>query len=561
MTDIYGVMSLAGNALLAHQKAINVTGNNIANVNTPGYSRQKLLLETRSPVQSSIGLMGNGVEADSVERLYDRFLGVQINSESETLGRWEARKEGLELAEVIFDESGEFGLSQSLNDFWTSWQNLANDPSGYNERVVLQAKSQVMSGTFNRLYSDLQNAQQGFDASIEGAVADINQLSQQIAELNQKIMEVEASGNYTANDYRDRRDLALKELAGLIDINTFEDGTGRVTVSVGSGQTLVESNSSRNLTTQVNGFGFKDVAWVGQDGTTVNITGNISNGKLNGWLQARDVDNRGYLRQLDTLAESLMERVNNLHQGGWGLDGSNGNDFLTGLAAASGNLDSLLTITAEPGGTGNISVTLVGGGTAGAETVTTDPVTGDIRIAIEDGFSTGNQIALALQAHSGINSVLALAPAAAWDLSAGTNTTALGGGSSAEAIQVNAAISNNLDLIAASSTSAGVPGNNGQAIAIANLQHSLTMNGSSSTFEDFYNSLVSKVGGDMQSAEAYFNHQSSMVVQLENRRESISGVSLDEEMINLVKFQTAYDAAAKLISTADELLQTVLNMV
>ena len=560
MTDIYGVMNLAGNALLAHQKAINVTGNNIANVNTPGYSRQKLLLETKSPMQSSIGLMGTGVEADSVERVYDRFLGVQINSESETLGRWEARKKGLELAEIIFDESGEFGLSQSLNEFWTSWQNLTNDPSGYNERVVLQAKSEVMTGSFNRLYADLQNARQGFDASIEGAVADINRLSQQIAELNQNIMEVEASGS-SANDYRDRRDLALKKLAGLIDINTFEDGTGRVAVSVGSGQTLVESNSSRNLTTQVNGFGFKDVAWVGQDGTTVNITSNISNGKLNGWLQARDVDNRGYLRQLDILAESLMERMNNLHQGGWGLDGSNGNDFLTGIATASGNLDSLLTITAEPGGTGNISVTLMGGGTAGAETVTTDPVTGDIRIAIQDGASTGNQIALALETHSGINTVVAASPAAAWDLSAGTNTTALGGGSSAEVIQVNAAISNNLDLIAASDASAGIPGNNGQAIAIANLQHSLTMNGSSSTFEDYYNSLVSKVGGDMQSAEAYFNHQSDMVVQLENRRESISGVSLDEEMINLIKFQTAYDAAAKLISTADEMLQTVLNMV
>jgi flagellar hook-associated protein 1 FlgK len=224
-------------------------------------------------------------------------------------------------------------------------------------------------------------------------------------------------------------------------------------------------------------------------------------------------------------------------------------------------MDSLLTITAEPGGTGNIRVTLVGGGTAGAETVTTDAVTGNIQIAIEDGVSTGAQIVAALQAHSGINSVVAAAPGAAWDLSAGTNTAALAGGSSAEAIQVNVAISTNLDLIAASSTSAGIPGNNDQAIAIANLQHALTMNGNSSTFEDSYNSLVSKVGGDVQNANAYYNHQFDMVVQLENRRESISGVSLDEEMINLIKFQTAYDAAAKLISTADELLQTVLNMV
>ena len=560
MAGINGIMNLAGNALLTQQKAINVTGHNIANVNTPGYSRQKLMLENKTPVQSSVGPMGTGVEAVSVERVYDRFLGVQINSESESLGRWETKKNSLELAEVIFDESGEFGLSQFLSQFWGAWQDLTNDPSGYNERVVLQAKSEVMTGTFNRIYSDLQKASEGFDASIEGAVEEINRLSEQIADLNAKIMEVEATG-YSANDYRDQRDLALNELAGLIDINTFEDATGRVTVSVGAGQTLVESNSSRNLTTQINGFGSKDIAWVRPDGTTVNITGNISNGKLKGWLEARDVDIRGYMRQLDTLAEGLMERVNNLHLAGYGLDGSTGNDFFTGIATASGDMDSLLTITAEPGGTGNIRVTLVGGGTAGAEMVTTDAVTGDIQIAIEDGVSTGAQIAAALQAHSGINTVAAAAPGAAWDLSAGTNTAALAGGSSAEAIQVNVAISTNLDLIAASSSSAGIPGNNDQAIAIANLQHALTMNGNSSTFEDFYNSLVSKVGGDVQNANAYYTHQFDMVVQLENRRESISGVSLDEEMINLIKFQTAYDAAAKLISTADELLQTVLNMV
>ncbi len=560
MMDIFGVMNMAGSSLLAQQKAINVTGNNIANVNTPGYSRQKLIMETKLPLSSSSGPMGYGVDAETVERVYDRFLGLQINNENETLGRWGAQKDGLELAEVIFDESGEFGLSQSLNQFWGAWQDLSNDPSGYNERVIIQAKSEVMAGTFNQIYSDIQKAQQGFDASIEGAVTDINRLSQQIAELNQKIMEVEASGHH-ANDYRDKREMALKELAGLIDISTFEDGSGRVTVSVGSGQTLVESNSSSSLTTQINGFGFKDIAWVDPDGTATNITEDISNGKLKGWLNARDVDMRGYLRQLDTLAETLTTRVNTLHQAGWGLDGTTGTDFFTGTATASGNMDSLLTITAEPGGTGNIRITLVGGGTAGAETVTTDAVTGDIQIAIEDGVSTGNDIEIALQAHAGINSAVAGAPAATWDLSAGTNTTVLAGGSSARTLQLNAAISADLDLIAASSTAAGIPGDNAQAIALAGLQHALTMNSNSITFEDYYNSLVSQVGGDLQSAESYFNHQSDMVVQLDNRRESISGVSLDEEMINLVRFQAAYDAAAKLITTADELLQTVLSMV
>jgi flagellar hook-associated protein 1 FlgK len=346
----------------------------------------------------------------------------------------------------------------------------------------------------------------------------------------------------------------------LIDINSFEDSTGRVAVSVGTGQSLVESNSFRSLTTQVNDFGLKDVAWVDMDGATVNITADISNGKMAGWLEARDVDIRGYMRQLDILAETLTQRVNTLHQSGWGLDGSTGTDFFTGMTTASGTMDGLLNITADPGGTGNIRITIVGGGPA-IPSITTDPVTGDIQIAIQDGLTTGGQIEAALLAQTGINNVVAAAPGDAWDLSAGTNTAILSGGSSARTLQLNTAVSNDLNLIAASSTSAGIPGNNSQAIAIANLQHALSMNNNSITFENYYNSLVGTIGGDLQSADAYFNHQSAMVVQLENRRESISGVSLDEEMINLVKFQTAYDAAAKLITTADELMQTVLNMV
>ena len=502
MTGMYGVLNVASNALLTHRKAINVIGNNIANVNTPGYSRQKLILETSAPTASSIGPVGSGVDAVSVERIYDRFLGVQINKESESLGRWEARKDGLELAEVIFDESGAFGLSQSLSQFWGAWQNLANDPSGYNERVVLQADSEFMATTLNRIYADLDKARQGLDNSIEGAVAEINQLSQQIVDINQKIVEVEVSG-HPANEYRDQRDLALKELAGLIDINTFEDATGQVTVLTGTGQTLVESNTSRNLTTEVNDFGFKDIAWVSPDGTSVNITGNISNGNLKGWLETRDVDIRGYMRQLDILAEGLMERVNTLHRAGYGLDGSNGNDFFTGITTASGNMDSLLTITAEAGGSGNIRITVVGNGPA-VPALTTDAVTGDIQIAIADGITTAGDIALALEAHSGINTVVATAPAALWDLSTGSNTAALGGGSSARGVQFNLAVSNNLDLIAASSTAAGIPGNNSQAIAIANLQHAMTMNGNSSTFEGHYHSLVGRVGGNLKSAVCVF---------------------------------------------------------
>ena len=561
MTDIYGVINLAGKALLIQQKAIAVTGNNIANVNTPGYSRQKLNLQTSSPLQSDVGLMGNGVEAIGIEREYNRFLGVQINAESETLGRWETQKDTLEIVEALFDESADFGLSRSLSDFWTAWQDLSNDAPNFNERLVLQAKGSLLASSFNRIATDLQKAQEGIDLNIEGAVQDINQLTQEIADLNEKIMESEASG-HTANDYRDQRDLAVRQLAELIDINSFEDASSRVTISVGDGQPLVESNSYRLLATSVNASGFKDINWIDVDGTPQNITASIADGKMKGWLESRDVIIEDYLSRLDDMAGTMMREINAKHASGYGLDESTGHNFFTGgLFGAINSASGSLSVTGESTLTGSINISLVGGGTAGSELVTTDPVTGDITIAIEDGVSTGAQIAAALQAHADINSVVATAPGTAWSLGAGSDAASIGGSHAAAEIQVNAAIVNDLDLIAAAGTLGGVPGDNSNAIAIANLQFVKTMNSSSSSFDDYYHALVSEVGSETQNTTSYYRHQADMVVQMENRREAISGVSLDEEMINLVKFQNAYDAAAKLISTADELLQTVLNMV
>jgi flagellar hook-associated protein 1 FlgK len=384
MTDIYGVLSIGSKALSAQQKGIYVTGNNIANINTPGYSRQRLNMASDFPVDSSIGPVGTGVRAIEVERIYQRFLGVQINNETQSLGRWEANKDMLERVEMISDESGGYGLSQVMSDFWNAWQDLSNNPSGPVERSVLVAKSETLAATFSQNYQDLQTVQTDIDTMIKGNVDEINQLAEKIGSLNQKIVQMEAGGD-TANDYRDQRDQLLNDLSEMIDINSFENANGGVTVSVGSGQPLVEGTNVYRLSTQVNASGHQNIVWVDAADNTVDITDSISGGKMKGWLNARDLDIRNYLNRLDTLAQGLMEEVNSLHASGYGLDGSTGNDFFTGAATASGVLDSALTVTAEEGGAGNIAITLVAGGTAGSETVTTDPVTGDIRIAIEDG--------------------------------------------------------------------------------------------------------------------------------------------------------------------------------
>ena len=464
--DIFGVLNMGSKALTVQQKGIYVTGNNIANVNTPGYSRQRLNLSSDVPLNTGIGSVGTGVAANEIERVYDRFLGVQINNETQSLGQWEAYKDSVERVEMVFDESGGYGLNQVMSEFWNSWQDLTNNPSGSIERTVIVAKSEMLTATLSQKYEDLQQIQRDIDSNIEGAVGEINRLSENLVDLNQKIIQSELGG-HMANEYRDQRDLVLKELSELIDISSFEDANGGTTVSVGSGQVLVEGTHTYNLSTQPDASGHRDITWIDSSGNSVIISDDISKGKLKGWLDARDVDINDSLNKLDTLAQDLMAAVNPLHANGYGLDNINGRDFFTIEATAA--------------------------------------------------------------------------------------ATAAG-------IQVNSLIAGDTNRIAAAE-GADKPGDNRNAIAIAKLQDMPTMNGSTVTFGAYYDSMVSDAGFAVQQATSYYDHQSQMVLQVENYRESISGVSIDEETVNLIKYQNAYQAAAKLINTADEMMETILTMI
>ncbi len=462
MSDIYGIMSLAGQALMTQQQAISVTSHNIANVNTPGYSRQRLNMNTNIPLESSVGPMGNGVSGDSIERIYDRFLTAQISNESEGLGKWEAQKSAVEMLEVVFNESDGSGLSQAMSKFWDAWQSVTNNPAGTTERQILVSASQVLANTFNKLDLDLNQSQQNLDLALQGTVEEINRLSGQLADLNAKILSSEA-GSASANDYRDQREQVLKELSTLIDIDTFEDANGAVSVLVASGRPLVSANQYWLLSTEVNASGLHDVVWVDDSGSTTNITSDISNGKLKGLLDVRDVIITDYLTRLDTLAGTLRTDLNLLHQGGYDLNGIAGEEFFIGTGTAAD-------------------------------------------------------------------------------------------------LEVNPNIVADFNLIAAASDALTFPGDNRNAIDIANLQHQLTMSGNTATYNDYYGSVIRDVGNEVLKSDSYYLHQSDMMAQLENQRESVSGVSLDEEMINLIKFQNAYTAAARLVTTADEMMQTIMQM-
>ena len=469
MPDIYGILSTASRSLLTQQKAIDVTGQNIANVNTPGYSRQRVVMEPSTPINFEPGQMGTGVKAAEIQRIYDGFIGGQINGENAKLGQWEATESGLGRIELIFNESSGVGLEQAMGKFWSSWQDLVNNPSGYPERTVLLSSSQTLARTFNTMSANLQQIQLDYDRTIAGTLDTINGLSRQIVDLNDKISQVEIAGQ-NSNDYRDQRDQMLKELSGLIDINTYENDQGQVTVLTGDGHPLVQSPHAYTLSTVTNASGLQDVVWMDRSGTTIDITNAIGGGELKGWLDVRDGYAQDYLDRLDALAGSMIAEVNAIHQGGYGM-------------------------TIDPG--------------------TGAPVTG--------------------------------APFFA--------------GTSATTIAVDPSIAADVNRIAAAATAATVPGDNRNAVAMASLQGQLTMNGGSTTFDNYYSALASGVGNDVRNASANHEYEDAMMTHLMNYRESVSGVSLDEEMINLVKFQHAYDAAAKLITTVDDMLNTVLNMV
>ena len=463
MSDINGIMSMAAQALTTQQQAISVTSHNIANVNTPGYSRQKLVMTTNSAVNSVLGPMGNGVSADAIERIYDRFISAQINNESQALGRWDAQKNAVESLEMIFNETYGYGLNEAMSEYWNAWQALSNNPAGLTERQMLLTRGQILTSAFNKLDSDLTQSQRDQDFAIGATVTDVNWLAEQIVDLNQKIVSTE-TGTQNANDYRDKRELVLKELSELIDINAFEDTNGNVSVLIADGRPLVTGGSLWQLSTEPNASGLQDVVWIDNVGNPVNINNDISGGKLKGWIETRDVLIPDYRNRLDSLARTLTTEVNNLHQNGFALNQSAGLVFFDGTGRAAD-------------------------------------------------------------------------------------------------IEVNANIVANLDLIAAAADALTVPGDNRNAIEITNLQHQLLMSGNTATFNEYYSSLVRDVGNEVLKSESYYTHQSDMVAQLDNYRESVSGVSLDEEIINLIKFQNAYAAAAKMISTADEMIQTVLQMV
>ncbi len=323
MTTISGIFGSSLSALKTYTAAISVTSTNIANSETDGYSRQTAVIQS---VNGSVSVTG-------VKRIYDAYVTSQLRSANETLGKWTAEQEILASVEQIFSDTDDYGLSSALSDFWSGWEDLVNDPSDSTERSVLAAAADTLADTFNSMSSALSEIQDGIDDSVVATVSEINQLVQQIADVNQKIAQAEASGIST-NSYQDTLDSLVLELSSLIDINTCTNDTGQVCIQLADGKPLVEGTTTWSLSTETNAdTGLQDVTWVDESGDETVVTDEITSGKLGGYLEARQ-EVTAYQEKLDELAVAIMEQVNALQTSGYDIDGESGVAFFTGTGAA-----------------------------------------------------------------------------------------------------------------------------------------------------------------------------------------------------------------------------------
>lgn len=459
MSDLIRALDIARRALQAQQSVMNTTSNNIANANTEGFSRQRVNLSTSPPQTSPYGLVGSGVNVDSVQRIRDRFVDQQLINERPSFKQYEFKSDALAFIEEIFNEPSDTGLNQMLKEFFAAFHDLANDPESTAARVVARERAMMLSSGFKRLDRQLNDYRTHLNYELQAKVEEVNRIAAEIAHLNERIVQAEVNG-IESPDLRDSRDQLVDQLAGLVNIRTHENQFGAVNVSVG-GRYLVVETQAQKLSTAVSSSGDlgPKVVWE-NDGAAANIT----NGHIKGILDIRDVNISNYLDQLNQLAVGLADAVNAIHRSGYNLDGITNVDFFK----------------------------------------------------------------------SGI--------------------------SGAANFEVSLEIQNDANLIAAADA-AGEPGNNGAALAIAGLQDSRIMNGGQFTASDFYNSLISTLGSNTQEAAFLKNSFELTVSKLEITRESISGVSLDEEMTYLIEAQQAFTAATRVVSTIDEMVQSVLDMV
>ena len=455
MSGLNASLATALSGLTAEQGALQATTNNVANVNTPGYSREVPVLVSSDPVVEDPLTLGTGVTLKSIESVRDPILESQIQQETQTQGQLSTLVSALSQTQSTFTgTSGDIGTA--ISNFFDAVNQLSTSPSDVSLRQGVLTAAGNLASTFNTAANQLTAQRTSLDQSVEQTVEQINRLTTQIAQLNGQIGRLENVGE-NAGTFVDQRTQLIDQLSSLVDVSVIPtDNT--LTLTTASGTALVAGQQSFQISTQPDSSGVEHIFSQGAD-----ITSAITSGQLGGVLEARDQQIPDVQNQLDTLAAGLANAVNGVQTSGFDLNGN---------ASTANNLFN------PPPASG-----------AGAAS--------SLSVAITD-------------------------PA----------------------------------LLAASSD--GSAGSNGNAETMYALRNQALISGQSPT--DYYSGIVFNVGNAAANAQAQQSASSLVLQQLNDQRSSISGVSLDEEAANMMRYQQAYAASAEVITAINSMMEDVINM-
>lgn len=618
MANSFGAIEIGKRSLMAHSTQINTAGHNITNADTEGYSRQRVQIKTFDPLyrpdltrEERPGQVGQGSSVESINRLRDELLDQRIVAQSNQETYWTTREKYYTMIEQVYNEPDEISVRTNMDKYWQSWQELSVYPESQAARQAVVTRGETLAESIQQRYKALSGIGDLINGDIDATVKQINTITKQIADINGEIVKVKAMGD-NPNDLLDRRDLLVEKLSGLANITTDIRDDDEFMVHL-EGNILVQGHVARNFEVEpmTDNNGYSRVIWSDTKNTV-----QVSGGTLGALIELRDVDIREQVQSLNTVTMNFADLVNDVHRAGIGMNNVTGLDFFVQhpfVTSVNGNYDRdgdgvddhsyLFRFTGTNSLNPQEKLGLEGemklSGKSGTITVpyhATDTIEEVIaRINDSDGevkayLDRNNRLVLKATTakemenpdfvirHVEDNGMFLTGYAGilngsgaenAYDFAQADASNALRGEFSvspvlnpAGYVEVNPDIKGDVLSVAAAypnSQGKSMIGDARAAVEIASIRNTDVMIGKDRTFDDYFANSVTNVGLKGEQAEMNMLSQNAIMDDLRNLRDSISGVNIDEELAEIIKFQHGYNAAAKFVSVIDQMLDTVIN--
>lgn len=618
MANSFGAIEIGKRSLMAHSTQINTAGHNITNADTEGYSRQRVQIKTFDPLyrpdltrEERPGQVGQGSSVESINRLRDELLDQRIVAQSNQETYWTTREKYYTMIEQVYNEPDEISVRTNMDKYWQSWQELSVYPESQAARQAVVTRGETLAESIQQRYKALSGIGDLINGDIDATVKQINTITKQIADINGEIVKVKAMGD-NPNDLLDRRDLLVEKLSGLANITTDIRDDDEFMVHL-EGNILVQGHVARNFEVEpmTDNNGYSRVIWSDTKNTV-----QVSGGTLGALIELRDVDIREQVQSLNTVTMNFADLVNDVHRAGIGMNNVTGLDFFVQhpfVTSVNGNYDRdgdgvddhsyLFRFTGTNSLNPQEKLGLEGemklSGKSGTITVpyhATDTIEEVVaRINDSDGevkayLDRNNRLVLKATTakemenpdfvirHVEDNGMFLTGYAGilngsgaenAYDFAQADASNALRGEfavspvlNPAGYVEVNPDIKGDVLSVAAAYPNAqgkSMIGDARAAVEIASIRNTDVMIGKDRTFDDYFANSVTNVGLKGEQAEMNMLSQNAIMDDLRNLRDSISGVNIDEELAEIIKFQHGYNAAAKFVSVIDQMLDTVIN--